>query len=129
MKYIINCDRSEAHKVISQERYEWEKSILLQMGFDWEDCLPEEQETLTINQKAKFRKFLEMNKIYIYDFDGVMGIYLDKEKIAEWSKPRYTLQIDHSEVDPKKRLYNSIEINCWSCFDDIIIGEAEENDG
>ena len=129
MQYVINCDRSEAHKIISQERYDWIKSILLQMGFDWEDTLPEEQETLTINQKAKFRKFLEINNIYIYDFDGVMNLYLDKEKIAEWSKPRYTLQIDHSEVDPKKRLYNSIEISCWSCFDDIVIGEEEENDG
>ena len=54
-----------------------------------------------------------------------MRIYLEKEIIAEWSKPYYKLIVDHSEIDPKKRLYYSIDINCNSCFDDIEIAEEE----
>jgi len=124
MEYIINCNRADANSIIDQEKYSWMRNILLQMGFDWEDSLPEEKSSLTINQKAKFRKFLEINSIYINDLDGTMNIYLDKEKIAEWTKPFYKLVVDPKEIDPKKRLYYSIVINCNSCFD---IEEEEEN--
>lgn len=112
MKYFIKTNMSDAHANVESEKYAWMRDYLINIGFDWEDCLPENKEDITLNQKARFRKLLSLNNMYIDDFNEEIKIYLNNEIIAHWEKPYYFLMTDTKEVNPKNKHYYKIEINC-----------------
>lgn len=77
-------------------------------------------------QKVKLRGILATYQIQVIDdFDGHMQIYLEDELIAEWHKCTYKLKRDLRALDPRKRVYLEMEVNCWSVFDDKEEQETE----
>ena len=77
-------------------------------------------------QKVKLRGILAIYGLQVIDdFDGHMQVYLENELIAEWYKPVYKLKRDLRVIDPRKRAYLEMEVNCWSVFDDKEETETE----
>lgn len=100
--------------------YQWAYTVLSNTGIDFEDSIPEDgdPESLSIIQKAKMRKILEINKIFILDNkDETLEIYLQNELIGKWEAPYYKLCYDPSQINPKDKYYMDVEIVFGSVFD------------
>lgn len=81
---------------------------------------------LAVSQKVKLRGILATYGIQVIDdFDGHLQIYLENELIAEWHKCKYKLKRDLRAINPRKRVYIEMEVNCWSVFDDKEEQETE----
>ena len=121
MKGTILLNHYEnTRQVEEEEKRRFLRSLLEQMGvpLDFWDS----DDALTIEQRMQIRAVLSSYNIEIIDEDD-MNIYVDGQKVASWSKPYYTLKKDLSQLDPKKRLYLEMLIECWSLFE-----ETENND-
>lgn len=117
MQYSILLDRNENTKEVEiQEQSRFVKSILeaLQVPIEWDP-----EEPFSVETKRKFIKDLDNYKINIIDdMNGGMKIYVESDVIAEWKKPLFKLKQDKSQIDPKKQLYISMEVDFWSLFDE-----------
>jgi len=83
---------------------------------------------LSVQQKIKLRNILTTYGIQVIDnLDGHMKIYLENELMAEWYKCQYKLKKDPQVLDPKKRIYLEMEVNCWSVFDPQEDPKEQEN--
>ena len=49
--------------------------------------------------------------------DKTFDVYLEKDKIASWLKHWVELKKDFSEINPKRRIYVEIHLECWSIFE------------
>ena len=74
---------------------------------------------LSAPQKVKLRGLLATYGLQVIDDgDGHLQVYLENELIAEWFKCTYKLKRDLRVMDPRKRVYLEMEVNCWSVFDE-----------
>lgn len=120
MKGTILLNHYENTKQVEEEeKRRFLRSLLDQMG------IPPDQlefwssdEPLTIEQRMQLRKILSSYNIQVIDDPDDMSIYVDNQKVASWSKPHYKLKGDPSQLDPKKRLYLEMGIECWSLFEE-----------
>lgn len=120
MNFIIHADRNNAKEVTEKVRFQWMKNVLQNMGIEWGDSLESDDPgNLSILQRAQIRRILEQNKNLEIadDHDGGIVIYVEKEPIARWEKPYYRLHHDQTEINHQKRWYISIQVSCWSVFD------------
>lgn len=126
MKGTILLDYNEnTHQVEDEEKSRFLRGVLELCFNDAENV---KNQILTIwssdgplptSQKVKLRGILATYGIQVIDdFDGHMQIYLENELIAEWFKCTYKLKRDLRAIDPRKRIYLEMEVNCWSVFDD-----------
>jgi hypothetical protein len=73
---------------------------------------------LSASQKVRLREIFTTYHIQVIDdLDGHLRILIDGELVAEWRKCTYKLKRDYSQIDPRKRLYLEMNVNCWSMFD------------
>ena len=73
---------------------------------------------LSASQKVKMRGVLTTYGIQVIDdHDGHLQIYLDDKLVGEWFKCTYKLKKDLREIDPRKRLYLEMAVNCWTIFE------------
>jgi hypothetical protein len=132
MKGTILLNYSEnTHQVEEEEKARFLRGILEQ-SFQNTDVAAQIQTIwntdgpLPAVQKVKLRGILATYGIQVIDdLDGHMQIYLENELIAEWFKCTYKLKRDLRAVDPRKRVYLEMEVNCWSVFDDKEEQETE----
>ena len=125
MKGTILLNYNEnTHQVEEEEKARFLKGIL-ESCFDNTDVAAQIQTiwnvdgVLSAPQKVKLRGILATYGIQVIDdLDGHLQIYLENELIAEWFKCTYKLKRDLRVVDPMKRVYLEMEVNCWSVFDD-----------
>lgn len=113
------ADLDNVNEVIAYLIFNWKRAILEAMGLDLDGCYSESDnpEDHTVEEKIALRKVLSVNNIYIDEGEGVR-IYLDKDLIGEFKKPRFELRLDLSQVDPKKKKYVVIFVEEGSVFDD-----------
>jgi len=132
MKGTILLNYSEnTHQVEEEEKARFLRGILEQ-SFQNTDVAAQIQTIwntdgpLPAVQKVKLRGILATYGIQVIDdLDGHMQIYLENELIAEWFKCTYKLKRDLRAVDPRKRVYLEMEVNCLSVFDDKEEQETE----
>ena len=130
MKYsvIANHDPKSIREAIEEERLQFIVFVLDAMGVPIEDCFPDSlsPQEVTIDHREKLRAILEKYNINIVDnYDKTCEIFLEKDKVASWMKPWVELKKDFSEVNPKRRIYVEIHLNCWSVFEEM---REENND-
>ena len=132
MKGTILLNYNEnTHQVEDEEKARFLRGILEQC-FQNTDVATQIQTIWSVDgplpasQKVKLRGILATYGIQVIDdLDGHMQIYLENELIAEWYKCTYKLRRDLRAVDPRKRVYLEMEVNCWSVFDDKEEQETE----
>lgn len=115
---LLNYNES-TRKVEEEERTRFLRNVLEQMGIPVNEFWSEESVNLTVSQKIKLRQILSTYSVQVLDdVDGNLQIFMDNEKIASWEKPLYKLKKDLREIDPRKKLYLEMLIDCWTIFDD-----------
>lgn len=132
MKGTILLNYNEdTHQVEDEEKARFLR-LILEQCFENTDVASQIQTIwnsdgpLPASQKVKLRGILATYGIQVIDdFDGHMQIYLENELIAEWFKCTYKLKRDLRAIDPRKRIYLEMEVNCWSVFDDKEEPETE----
>lgn len=126
MLQIIKADKDNYREVLNQVRFDWVCSVLSQTGMNLDNCFPESgnYEDQTMEQKAQLRNNLKDNNILIIDeIDNSLIIYIQEQIIAEWKKPLYIRKEDLSEINPRKKVYIEINIDCFSVFDEEMSSE------
>lgn len=124
MKGTILLNYNESLKKVEDEEKARFLHDLLEQCFANTDVINQIQNIwntdgiLSAPQKVKLRGLLATYGIQVIDdLDGYMKVYLDGDLVAEWFKCTYKLKKDLQEIDPRKRLYLEMEINCWSVFE------------
>jgi len=116
MQYSILLDtNSKTREIEEQEKSRFIRSILdcLDINIDFD---PEKHQT--IEDKIKLRNNLKQFKITIIeDLNGGMQIFVEKDMIGEWKKPKYKLKENTAERDPRKKLYMEMIVELSSAFE------------
>jgi len=119
---LLNYDEN-THRVEEEEKTRFLLTLLEQM-FDNTDVATQIREicgsaiTLSVEQKIKLRGIFTTYGIHVIDnHDGHLQVYVEGELVGEWHKCTYKLKRAIHEVDPRKKLYLEMEVNCWSIFD------------
>jgi len=127
MEYSIFLDREDALKVEEEEKSAFIKDVLIELGIDIEKVWPEA--TLSVEEKVKLRALLKkFNVIVIEDTEKNVSVYLEKDVIAEWERPKFVLHKDLKQIDPKKKIYLEMKVNARSVFEENNDEESIEED-
>jgi len=123
MKYkvISNYTPGDINEAIEEEKLQFIVFVLESMGVDLEGCFPEtlNQKEITVEHRIKLKEILEKYNISIINNkDKTFDVFLEKDKIASWFKHWVELKKDFSEIDPKRRIYVEIHLECWSVFEE-----------
>lgn len=119
MDGIILLNASEnTNQVEEEEKARFIKSVLETVGIPLENIW-DEAGVLTIEGKIKLRSTLSSYGVNVIDdLDGGLQVYIEREMVAEWSKPTYILRRDYSHIDRSKQLYLEMTIKNWTIFED-----------
>ena len=119
MKATILLNHTENTKQVEEEeKMRFLRGILEQMGVPVQDFWTDDG-PLSVDLRMKLRRLLVTYSIQVLDdLDGTMQIYVEGEKVAEWSKCLYKLKRDFGQLDRRKQLYLEMEVNCWSLFEE-----------
>jgi hypothetical protein len=122
MKYsvITNYDPKSISEAVEEERLQFLVFVLDSMGLDLGGCFPDplNPKNIKVEHREKFSEVLDKFNISVLDYkDKTFDVFLEKDKIASWGKHWVELKKDLSEVDPKRRIYITIHLECWSVFE------------
>lgn len=118
MKSTILLNSNENLKQVEEEeKARFVKNILEVMGVPIGDFWQEIE--LSVEDKIRLRGVLSAYSIKIIDeSDGHLQFYVEDQLVGEWNKPLYKWKRDLSEIDPNKKLYLEMYVDCWSIFDE-----------
>ena len=119
MKNIILLNSNEdVKKIEEEEKNRFVYNILSEIGLDLADTW-DENGNLSIDGKKQLRKLLSTYQIEIVDYAGdELKIYCDGQVIGEWRPCKYILRRDLKQVNPTKKLYLEMHIDCSSIFEE-----------
>ena len=117
MKYSVYIDREDLYKTEDNERNNFIKSVLENIGLDVGDIWPEDN-IFTPNDKIKLFEYLKKFKIEIIKEGRNYKIYVEDDLIAEWLTPHTILKKDPSARTISKSLFYEMQFECFSLFDD-----------
>ncbi len=119
MKFSIYIDREDYKFVEIEEQNRFIRDILENMDVPLDECWPDDEYKVSTQDKIKFRHVLNMFDINIInDKDGGIKIYVGQELVAEWKKSTFEYKVDHGEINPAKKIFYQMNIECWSLFDE-----------
>lgn len=120
MQQEILCNRDDFKSIEVELRSQFIRATVEEMGIKLDEVWPEDKIIFeTVEDKIKFREVLaKYNILVIDDHDGGTKIYVEEEMIGEWKKTKYQLQTDLSQIDPSKKVYIKMLVECWSVFED-----------
>jgi hypothetical protein len=115
----------DTHEVETVEKERFLHAILEQC-FETTDVINQIQEIwgssdeiLTPEQKIKLLNILTPYGVQIINNRGEdLSIYLEKELIGKFNKPRYVLKRDPAQLDRRKQFFLEMHIDCWSLFNE-----------
>ena len=114
--YTVLLETSANTKEIEeQEKARFIRSIIdcLDINIEFDPDKPQ-----TMRDKIVLRNNLkQFNISIIEDLNGGMQIFVDRDPIAEWKKPKYKLKENTAERDPRKKLFLEMNIELWSSFE------------
>jgi hypothetical protein len=122
MKYsvITNHDRASINEAIEEEKLQFLVFVLDSMGLNLEGCFPDplNPKEITVDHRSKLFETLQKFNISVIDYaDKTFELYLEKDKVASWGKHWVELKKDLSEINPKRKIYVEIHLDCWSIFE------------
>lgn len=116
MKQIILANLSDFQSVVDEERYNFSRHILNEIGLPI-DCMPEDPAEFDRDNKIAYRGLLvQYNVKAIEDRDGGLKIYHENDLLGEWKKPFYIRRVDRNQLDPTDRIYLEIHLEFYSVF-------------
>lgn len=122
----IYLDREDSKVVEEEERNNFIKSILSEVGVPLEEIWPDI--SLSVDQKIKLRNLLAKLEIEIIDdMDRGYQIFHQDTKLGEWFKPRFILREDIGARTLAKKLYFEMLIKTWSIFNQEENNDNENN--
>lgn len=119
MTYTVLLDaNADLKQQEAEQKAEFIRSILEALDIR-PDFWPPEESVLSVENRVKLRELLRQNELIIVEsVDGALEIYLERDKIAEWRKPKYIRKIDASQRDPKKKIYLEMHVTCSSVWEE-----------
>jgi hypothetical protein len=116
-KLFIYINREDAKKTEQEELQNFIHSVLSEINLPINNIWPEDG-LLSVQQKIELKNLLAKVNINIInsDSDDTL-IYVDKDLIATWKKPRYILRTDISEINPAKKVFLEMIIEYESVFE------------
>lgn len=120
-KSIILLNKEEnTQQVEDEEKSKFIRNMLEQMGLPVDEFWTNSDKQLSVNEKIKLREILNAYNVIIIDsLDGHMQMYVENDLVAEWNKPSYKLKTDLRQINPNKRLYLEMTIDCWNIFEQV----------
>lgn len=124
MKASIYIDREDYREVEKEEQQRFVRGIVEKMiapsdRSKLDECWPPDEYKLSVDDRIKLRSiYNKYNIVLIDDKDGGIKIYVGKEIVAEWKKCTFDFKIDHTEIDPNKKIFYQMNIEYWDLFDD-----------
>ena len=105
-------------KIEDEEKLKFLIDLISQMGIPIDDLYDDSVINQSADQKAKLKNIFSTYGIQVIDdLDGNMQVYIDEEKIADWSKPIYFLKKDLSKLNYKKQLFLEMTVKFWTIFE------------
>lgn len=119
MKYTVLLNKDDdTRKVEDEEKSKFIRNILEQMGLPVDEFWTNTDSALSVEEKIKLREILHAYNVIIIDsLDGHLQIYVENDLVGEWNKPYYKLKTDLRQINPYKRLYLEMTIECWDVFE------------
>lgn len=128
MKAVIFVDREDYKTIEKEERNKFVKGVLKEIGIPLDDVWPDVE--LTTDQKIALRQLLGKYDVLLTGQAGNVEIYVGDELVGKWNRPRYRLRVDNTQLDPSKKVFLEMAIECSSVFDedDLAASQEEEAD-
>lgn len=132
---LLNYDEN-TKKVEEEEKSRFLRSILEELGAPIEEFWEDTDLFLSVEQKMKLRNLLQTLNIQVVENSEDMQIFafLDDNggktnvKIAEWFRPTYKIKKDHSQLDPRKKMFLEMNVEFWSVFEESDNPQLMETD-
>jgi len=124
MKYNILLNKDDdTRQIEDEEKSKFVRHVLEQMGLPVDEFWDQVDRALTTEEKIKLREILHAYNVIIIDsLSGHLQIYVENDLVGEWHKPYYKLKTDLRQINPYKRLYLEMTVECWNVFE----GQSEE---
>ena len=116
---VVLINREDYNSFIDEAKYNFVKDVFANIGLPIEECIPENYKEQTVEQRIQLRELLKkFNVILSEDSRELAEIIVDGQVIAKWNKPFCVLKEDYQTLDPKKKYYLEVRLDCYSIFDD-----------
>lgn len=118
-KITVLVNKKDYNSTIEELKYEFLRNVLLQIDLPIDDCYPLNYKDQTVEQKILAKDLLQKFNLNLIQLSKEeYNIFLDKELIAYWKKPYCVLKQDFNTIDPTKKYYYEVHLNCYSVFDE-----------
>lgn len=119
MDKVVLINREDYNSFTDEAKYNFVKDVFANIGLPIEECLPEDYKEQTVEQRIQLRELLKKFNVILSEHSKEMAeIIIDGQVVAKWNKPTCVLKEDHQTLDPKKKYYLEVKLDCYSIFDE-----------
>lgn len=116
---VALINKEDYNSFTDEAKYNFIKDVFTNIGLPIEECIPENYKEQTVEQKIQLRELLKTFKVILSeDSKELAEIIIDGQVVAKWNKPFCILKQDYQTLDPKKKYYLEVKLDCYSIFDE-----------